>query len=368
MPEKCYAFQIKFNQCIMIQNPEYLQEARMDCMDPLTPMIWTVKSPQPPITDKIMVLGGWTPAPTEILDLGCKNFECPKTLPTRTNLDFQIAGMIGDTPFICGGEISGIRDIYGSCVKLENNELIRVDGYTALGMGITRAARGNVVLNGRLLSSGGYQAGPGFDKGGTTNIDFISAQSNTFIISFDGITKLDMESPAHTDHCLIKINETTILSTGGAILNSYESIHQTWWQNVEALETTNGPTMNQDRSGHGCATMKFNGKTILMVVGGKNAGKTSEYLDMDEMAWKFGPELPLAFEFPIAIASREQNTIFALSGVAEGKTRDEIYKLKCIGNSMSDCGWDKLDVKLKFARAGNIALPISDSLASELCN
>ena len=374
-PDECYAFHTNEDQCVMIQNPEELQEARADCLDTSTPMIWTAKSPQRHFTEYVMVLSGWGggQGATEILDLGCKKFECQKTLPALkfSSLEFAIAGMICDTPFICGGEQSGLRSIAQSCSKLVNNEFVKVNGYGQVyGGGRTRAARGNVVLNGKLLSSGGLQKGPNFVTDGTSNAmedNALTANSQTFLISLDGITKLNLPSPVHNFHCMIKINETTVLSTGGIIQKEYGAMAQTWWQNIEALETKSGPIMNHGRSAHGCATMKFNGKTILMVVGGKNSGTTSEYLDMDDMVWKFGPELPHAFEHPIVISSREQNTIFALGGVAESKTRDEIYRLKCTGQSMNGCVWDKLGVKLKYGRAGHVVLPISNSLASDLC-
>ena len=264
--EDCDAFHINANQCVMIQNPELLQAARGDYLDAFTPMIWTAKNPQPAFTEYVLVVGGWSSQgqiAAEIPDLGYKNFECIKSLPNFNDnskiIEFMVAGVIGNIPFICGGEKSGFRRIGQSCSILENKEFIKVDGYGGTyGGGRTRAGSGSVVLNGKLLSSGGFQKGSGFVDENNSNVHKIEHYRDTFLISFDGITKLNLKSPVDNFHCIIKINETTVLSTGGVIQGSNGAVAQTWWQNVESLETRNGPKLNHGRSTHGCANIKIN--------------------------------------------------------------------------------------------------------------
>ena len=59
--------------------------------------------------------------------------------------------------------------------------------------------------------------------------------------------------------------------------------------------------------------------------------------------------------------------MFVIGGVAEDKTRNEVYKLTC-GESIESCKWEENDVKMKHARAGHVVWPISDSLATEICD
>ena len=66
--------------------------------------------------------------------------------------DFAVAGVIGDTILFCGGEKSGGKAFYGRCFKLENKAW---KDHTNLELGRSSAGTGNVVINGKLLVSGG---------------------------------------------------------------------------------------------------------------------------------------------------------------------------------------------------------------------
>ena len=87
---------------------------------------------------------------------------------------------------------------------------------------------------------------------------------------------------------VIKINETTILHTGG----SDEYVDWTKFQNLDTKSTSNGPSLLTGRSYHGCGKLKIAGKTYLMVVGGQKNDDTllkgSEFLDLRELVWKKG--------------------------------------------------------------------------------
>ena len=46
--EECHAFRVNDdNECILIKNPELLQEVSGHCIDDQTPFIWTSKYPRP---------------------------------------------------------------------------------------------------------------------------------------------------------------------------------------------------------------------------------------------------------------------------------------------------------------------------------
>ena len=48
--------------------------------------------------------------------------------------------------------------------------------------------------------------------------------------------------------------------------------------------------------------------------------------------------------------------------------RNQVLKMQCEGSSPSTCEFKEIESKLFFARKGHIALPITDSLASQLCS
>ena len=92
-------------------------------------------------------------------------------------------------------------------------------------------------------------------------------------------------------HCLIKINETFALLTGGTTYephnaSHYSSIDHTYFVNLLTKELFNGPNMLSRRTRHSCESFVLNGRTIGIVSGGytgPNFGSivldTSEILD-----------------------------------------------------------------------------------------
>ena len=50
------------------------------------------------------------------------------------------------------------------------------------------------------------------------------------------------------------------------------------------------------------------------------------------------------------------------------KPRKQVLQLQCEGADPSTCSFKEIESKLFFARAGHIALPLTDSFASHLCS
>ena len=84
-------------------------------------------------------------------------------------------------------------------------------------------------------------------------------------------------------HCMIYHNSTTIYVIGGEQGNS-DSSDKTWIIDPNNnFHTKEGPTLNTGRIYHSCGKLIKNGKTFLVVVGGKNNGEsldTVEVLDV----------------------------------------------------------------------------------------
>ena len=81
--------------------------------------------------------------------------------------------------------------------------------------------------------------------------------------------------------CSIKIDETTIITTGGQT-NDYRASTRIY--DFETKQWTAGPKMKTGRREHGCAKFEYQGRTILIVAGGRNDDgelRSVEFLDLD---------------------------------------------------------------------------------------
>ena len=125
---------------------------------------------------------------------------------------------------------------------------------------------GSVVLKGKLLISGGD---------GSNRRRFISSE----LVSEHDSTYTNRLPRRLAMHCNIKINETTILITGGQ--NRGFSKRSTF-QNVETGRFIEGPRFKNLRShGHGCGKFTFKGKTYALVAFGRL--NSVEILDLQKI-------------------------------------------------------------------------------------
>ena len=82
-------------------------------------------------------------------------------------------------------------------------------------------------------------------------------------------------------HSMIQYDEKSIYIIGG-IQNSQQCSKKTWIVDpINEFKITEGPSLNKGRKYHGCAKMTINGRTILVVAGGR--GKGFETLDSVEI-------------------------------------------------------------------------------------
>ena len=93
-------------------------------------------------------------------------------------------------------------------------------------------------------------------------------------------------------HCILKINATFGLITGGLQDSSSSFSAATWYLDLQSFDITPGPRMQISRAAHGCATFHLGSKTYGIVSGGYN-GKTldsTEVINMNEInpTWIFG--------------------------------------------------------------------------------
>ena len=300
---------------------------------------------------------GWGYKSTEIIDLTCPTWQCKAEanlphIPFDRHTNFAVAGVIGDIVLFCGGEWSGGQDYYAKCFKLEDKAW---KDHANLELGRSISGTGNVIINGKLLVSGGNL--------GTTPTKL------TELVSPDGTIEKVQDLPTGKyAHCIIKINDSVILITGG--MGGSSRKHTTIYQNIDqGGATPTGPKLLTKRSGHGCGMISIKSKDVAFVAGGEDDNgplKTTEYLVLgDEIpAWKSGPVLSVEVQFARLIPSRNKLSLFSIGGT-DGTT---IEKLVCQDTPQS-CQWEEIGTQLKFARlGGHVVVSIPATLAKQLCN
>ena len=111
----------------------------------------------------------------------------------------------------------------------------------------------NVVIDGSLVLIGG-DGGPGV--GLTTKFETVSLTKNKVLPDF---------SIGITGHCVTKLNENTIMVTGG-----YDGGYrkQSHLFNFATEQWTDRYDMNYPRSGHACGMFKIGDKPYNIVAGG----------------------------------------------------------------------------------------------------
>ena len=188
--------------------------------------------------------------------------------------DFPFSGLYGisggllqNRPVICGGKVLSVG--YNTkCYILNTKEAIFEDA------GITYDHNcgfpQSVVLGNKLW----------FSCKISSKWIYFDQSDNLIITNGSNIPSTYGTVTGLTSHCVIKLNETMALMTGG-LYQGKKTLY------VNAMQTLNlkfdlGPEMIIGRHNHGCGTISNNGTTFLVVVGGWSE-ELGRSLDSTEM-------------------------------------------------------------------------------------
>ena len=298
---------------------------------------------------KLLVVSGEGVKSVEVINLDesspnvtCKNFpDLPFPVNGGTG---QLYG--GDTPILCGGYNNGNDSC--DCLAFKNGswqDISKLSNCRRFSAGATLPNLFENDSEEMMLVIGGRN-----DDGYFSNVE-----------SFDGkvwrvglVTDLPI---AVTQLCVVKINETTLMSMGGS---AYGDVKETFFYNAVDNEWSSGPSFATGRNGPSCGLLNWKneetGKEEKVVVAASGASLTSVdllFLDHDEGVWVKGPDVPeLSFIGKIV----EYRNSVVLVGGFEGL---HLYQLS------SPAGpWLKMDQSVQERRAsGHSAFLIPDELA-----
>ena len=228
---------------------------------------------------------------TEIIDLEDSSFSCTKVKQFPVKLYGASGGLMnGQKPFICGGGayINYVWFPSKDCYKITETGSWAKDQTASLDTARGYAGIGSVVINNQLILTGGFD-----DEGLSSLIELVSP--NTLTKEFSVFLPTGFQK-----HCQVQWDHETFMVIGGA----HWSRDETLFINVKTNELTNGPSLNIGRSEHACGEIEVNGKSYIIVSGGRIASsgtglRSTEFLDKNnvQQGWKIGKKKNLKFFF-----------------------------------------------------------------------
>jgi len=309
-----------------------------------------------PIYSKLLVTTGdnWSnPAEgnqkiSEVVDLSNDESSCNPLKDFPIDLQQACGGLINDSMIlICGGFDPSENDASNKCF------LVNGPSEPVAYMKLRRNFPGCTVINDTLLwMTGGLGLG-GLQIHETT--EFIDLTTQLAVAGPDLPAEL-------YGHCMVSINETTVLLTGG-YGNDWPpsgSSYLSYFFNIITYQWTPGPSMMNSYVYHDCTILKTNGTTIAMLANNYHV----EFLDMQNPSeWYPGPSPDESMN---PILSYEKLIGFGNSVVTIGddvfEDNHQLKKLECLDGK--ECRWSILPQVLDVPRTWPVALAIPDDLTN----
>ena len=113
----------------------------------------------------------------------------------------------------------------------------------------------------------------------------------TELVSATGVEDKNSLPIALSNACIVKINATTGIFTGGW---KDKALKSTYYLDLTNFNIKPGPDMISERYMHGCSSFTFNGQNIAIISGGiadsNSYLDSTEYLDTskEDHKWKLG--------------------------------------------------------------------------------
>ena len=226
-------------------------------------------------TKKLLIFGG-SKDQTEVINLA---FKSSHILPMTTQMSKSIGDKISDTQaMIC----DSMNDNAGNCQYFEiskHQEATILDGVYSEERAYARAI-GIPKLEGLWIVGG-------------------EGSSTSEIITKTG-TQPGPPAPIADlqSSCLVRINSSTVFMIGGS-----SAWRKTWYcHHIESEDSQNwhwinGPDLKDGRVQHACIVWHVNDKIVVAAIGG-NGLKSTEFLDIENNEWLYGPSLDFHVKLP----------------------------------------------------------------------
>ena len=210
---------------------------------------------------------------TEIIDLEDSSFTCSKVNQFPVSLLASAGGLVGSTPFVCGGWLGSSYS--NACYTLQENGAWKQDRTASLNTARGYAASGSVIMSNQLVIAGGSNGNY------LSSIELASPNART--------TTLPRGLPLGLAHsCIVPWDANTFMVIGG--YSSSGASRETYFITPSNKTVTNGPKLQNARYSVACHDMIVNGEEFIIVIGGSGHEKTIEVLSKARVGdgWKMG--------------------------------------------------------------------------------
>ncbi len=171
-------------------------------------------------------------------------------------------------------------------------------------------------------------------------------------------------------HCLVRINETTAIATGGFMSNNMATNNSFYYQISDSSQMiwTLGQSLILPRHSHSCGVLtSAKAVPIVVVAGGDtdNDDVSTELLviscEKSDIAWEPGPSIPFKLEGTSMVATSNHDRLILIGGIMKsGRRSSALIQLKCLQSDNIDiamktaCYWTLMDQKLTQSRLGQV--------------
>jgi hypothetical protein len=313
---------------------------------------------------KLLAAGGYIGGRSSVEIVNLDDSKPNVICSNLSNLPFGLFGSVGQlfrgtTPIICGGYTGPMEK---RCNSFENGAWKAISNMNAgryAPHAISVSPAGNTKDDIFIVSSG-------------TGSDL---QTQSTVESFDGVGWNQTQFPnlpfPLMGSCMVKFNNTMIMSIGGA--KQTDSLHtgETNVLNIVKNTWMAGPLLAIPRRYHSCGVMNWkneisgNFEKVVVVSGGyDNQGNQLNsvellfinYFEKNNSGWKAGPSIPVKVDGPAMVEF--QNGVILIGGRGEGDGR-HLYQLSSpYGN------WTEMKQTLKEPRSHFVSFLVPDSLVT----
>ena len=211
----------------------------------------------------------------EIVDLENPSKSCILSAEFPYKLANAVGGFTSSGPLLCGGKYYGPYEKSADCYGIRSNgQFVKMSELT---MDTPRASASSIVTeDGKLMIFGGWS------RGALADTEIINAPESK--------TEDGFKLPKGIyGQCSVLINATTVIVLGG--YNNVFLQKSTYFINLETLQVTNGPEMQEAGVWFGCAVFEHNQQNVVIATGGIWSFTYSTqflHLDSTRLAWSSG--------------------------------------------------------------------------------
>ena len=113
--------------------------------------------------------------------------------------------------------------------------------------------------------------------------------------------------------------------------------------------------MKKVRFNHGCFSVKQNGNVSnVYVFGGTGAMKSTEVLDVNDLTWSDGPDLPIGIYGNAGVESNDNQYLGFSVGGYNGGCKNTIYGLQKSGDNLKWVTFQSMNEPRHYASAVNV--------------